>query len=257
MPITSGYTAICAKTKFQLSENDILLIAPGELHELFAPPNGIRLILQFDSWLIRSIQGFNSVMPLLDNLHLITKENSPDIHPTLQHLMLDIRDEFVAKEALNGALIYAKIIELYVLLARKSMKAETLFPDIKIEKQKDYIDRFYKVFDYINEHYSEDISLDAIAEVAGFSKFHFSRLFKQFTEQSFYDYLNHKRIKEAEALLLKPSLSITEISMLSGYSSISTFNRVFKSFKECTPSEFKALYSRTDSYKGNSQFPTQ
>ena len=90
----------------------------------------------------------------------------------------------------------------------------------------------------------EDISLDTIADVAGFSKFHFSRLFKQFTNISFYDYLNQRRVKEAEKLLLNPNLSITEVAMRSGFSSISTFNRVFKSFKECTPTEFKNLYQQ-------------
>lgn len=243
MPITNGYTAVCAKSKFHLKEGDILMISPGELHELIAPSTGKRLILQFNPWLIRSLRGFNNVMPLLDNNRLITKENSAEIHTKLQQLILEIIDEFMAQEALNEAAIYAKLIELYVLLARKSIKTENLFPAVKVHKQKEYIDKFYTVFEYINKHYNENITLDTIADVAGFSKFHFSRLFRQFTEQSFYDYLNQKRIKEAEALLLNPSLSITEISMQAGFASISTFNRVFKSFKECTPSEFKTLYN--------------
>lgn len=243
MPIENGYSAICTKTTFQLAPYDILLIPPGELHELIAPKSGLRLILQFDSSLIRSIRGFTGAMPLLDNLRLVTKDNSPEIHNKMKQLMLDIQSEYVGQQTLCGAAIYANIIELYVLLARKSMNTENIFPDVKIRKQKEYVEKFYTVFEYINAHYNEDISLDMIADVAGFSKFHFSRLFKQFTEQSFYDYLNQKRVKEAEALLLNPGLSITEISMLSGFSSISTFNRVFKSIKECTPSEFKALYN--------------
>ena len=97
----------------------------------------------------------------------------------------------------------------------------------------------------------EDISLDTIADVAGFSKFHFSRLFKQFTNISFYDYLNQRRVKEAEKLLLNPNLSITEVAMRSGFSSISTFNRVFKSFKECTPTEFKNLYQQRNRVKNS------
>lgn len=242
MPLDNIYTGVCGKNTFRLNENDILIIPAGELHELIAPPTGLRLILQFDSSLIRSIHGFSSLMALFGNPKLITKTNSPDIHAKLQEIMLEIRDEFVSLEPLNTVAIYAKIIEFYVKIARKSIKADNLFPDVKIRTQQEYVDKFYVVFEYLNTHYNENITLDSIAEVAGFSKFHFSRLFKQFTDQSFNDYLNQKRIKESESLLLKPGLSIADIAKMTGFTSMSTFNRVFRSFKGCTPTEFKILY---------------
>ena len=100
---------------------------------------------------------------------------------------------------------------------------------------------------YIDEtcNINGDISLEEVAAQIGFSKFHFSRLFRQFTDTSFYDYLCARRIKAAEALLLDPNLPITEIALQSGFASISTFNRVFKKFKECTPTEFKEFYKDT------------
>jgi AraC-like DNA-binding protein len=133
---------------------------------------------------------------------------------------------------------------MLVLTGRKYMNTENLFPDVKLNKQREYIEKFNAIFEYIGNNYTEDISLDTIADVAGFSKFHFSRLFKQFTDISFYDYLNQRRVKEAEKLLLDPHLTITEVAMRAGFSSIATFNRVFKNFKECTPTEFKNLYRR-------------
>lgn len=122
------------------------------------------------------------------------------------------------------------------------MDADTLFPTVRASKQKEYIEKFNMIFDYIDKNYTEDLSLDTVSSVAGFSKFHFSRLFKQFTDISFYDYLNQRRVRAAENLLLDPDIPITVIALQSGFSSISTFNRVFKCFKECTPSEFKELY---------------
>ena len=112
----------------------------------------------------------------------------------------------------------------------------------EIKEQKEYIEKFDLIFEYIHTHYTKNISLDTIAGIAGFSKFHFSRLFKQFTNMSFYDYLNKERIQVAETLLLNHKLSITEVAFQSGFSSIATFNRVFKKFKNCTPTEFRTLY---------------
>ena len=77
--------------------------------------------------------------------------------------------------------------------------------------------------------------------MAGYSKYHFSRLFSEYTKETFCDYLNLRRIKAAEELLLNDSLSVTEIAMQSGFSSIATFNRLFRSLKGCSPSEYRKL----------------
>ena len=134
------------------------------------------------------------------------------------------------------------IIQMFVLAGRSCIGSSNLFADIRTSRQKEYIDKFNKVFQYVDQNYTEEISLETAAKIAGFSKFHFSRLFKQFTDTSFYDCLNLRRVQAAEHLLPIPGLPITEIALQCGFSSISTFNRVFKSFKKCTPSEFRELY---------------
>lgn len=244
MPIENIYTIIIGKVSYLLQERDILIIPPGELHELIAPEWGVRRILLFDFSLISNLRGLSNILTVLNQPRLINASTAPDIHQPLQYLFDEIASEYSGKNSLREAAIYALIIQMFVLTGRKYMSTENLFPDVKLNKQKEYIEKFNLIFEYINSNYMEDISLDTIADVAGFSKFHFSRLFKQFTDMSFYDYLNQRRVKEAEKLLLDPNLSITDVAMRSGFSSISTFNRVFKGFKECTPTEFKNLYRR-------------
>ena len=55
---------------------------------------------------------------------------------------------------------------------------------------------------YINQHYQEALSLEEVAEFSGFSKFHFTRIFKQCMNLTFYEYLNQKRISKAEKYVL-------------------------------------------------------
>lgn len=99
---------------------------------------------------------------------------------------------------------------------------------------------------YINQHYQEQLSLEEVAEVSGFSRFHFTRIFKQCMDMTFYEYLNQIRISNAEELLSTTTQSITEIAMNSGFSSISAFNRTFKSLKGCAPSVYR---SKWDSFQ--------
>ena len=94
----------------------------------------------------------------------------------------------------------------------------------------------------VDTHCTEDITLDEISKIAGFSKYHFTRLFKQFTNNTFYKYLNQKRIELALTLLADPNISVTETAMQSGFANPSTFIRVFKAEKGCTPTEFRKMF---------------
>lgn len=241
MPIINIYTVNISKITYTLQEGDILVIPAGELHELIAPKSGMRRILLFDYSVISNLKGIN-IFTVLNQPRLITSKTAPDIYNDIAKIYDEITEEYQSNRTLKEAAIYSLIIKMFVVMGRKYMNTEHIFPAVKLNKQKEYIEKFNLIFDYINENFTEDITLDVIADVAGFSKFHFSRLFKQFTDMSFYDYLNQRRVKEAEKLLLNPNLTITEVAMRSGFSSISTFNRVFKHFKECTPTEFKKLY---------------
>ena len=84
---------------------------------------------------------------------------------------------------------------------------------------------FLSICEYIDAHCTEDITLDEIAKIAGFSKYHFTRLFKQFTNNTFYKYLNQKRIELALTFLADPNISVTEAAMQSGFTNPSTFIR--------------------------------
>lgn len=78
--------------------------------------------------------------------------------------------------------------------------------------------------------------------LSGFSKFYFSRLFKQFTDVSFYKYVNQKRIEKAAEMLTEPNISITNVALSCGFESLSSFIRMFKIVKGCTPTEFRNMY---------------
>lgn len=243
MPTEGTYSVNVNGIPFYLQTNDILFVSIGELHEMTRPSKGSRMILQFDFSLINNLKDFNSSISILQSIKLISKDTDPDIHNQIIALMADIRNEHASKNEFKNAIMYSKLLQIYVLIARKYMNMSNIFPDITLSKQQEYIAKFTQIFSYINNNFTDDLTLDTLADHAGFSKFHFSRLFKQFTNKTLYDYINQKRISEAEMLLINPNLSITEVSLQSGFNSLSTFNRVFKSYKNCTPTEFKNLYN--------------
>jgi AraC-like DNA-binding protein len=243
MPIKNIYTIAINDEKHTLNPRDIILVSSGELHELFSPEDGERIILQIDYYLLNQINGLDSTLYIFQPYVIITEKANKKDHDILETILLDITEEYFSDSPLKEAYIYSRIIHFMVILCRSCMKTRTTLPNTKINKQHEYIEKFLNICNYISEHCTEGITLDDAASIAGFSKFHFSRLFKQFTGMSFTNYLNKHRIMHAERLLIDPNLSITEAAMRSGFVSLATFNRLFKTYKKCTPTEFKNLHN--------------
>lgn len=245
MPYENIYTVEIGNDKIVLSEGDIIIIPPGELHTLIAPESGSRMIMQIDYSLMCNLKGMDSLLHTLHPYVVIRKSNNDELRDelaeTLRDYMLEIESEYFGKAQYHEARIYSLMISFFVDLGRETSNQERQFGNFTTNKQHEYVQKFMNVCNYINEHCTEDVTVDELADIAGFSKFHFARLFKQFTNVSYYDYLTRKRIEHAETLLITPDVSITEVAMQSGFNSLSTFNRVFKNLKNCTPSEYKGL----------------
>lgn len=112
------------------------------------------------------------------------------------------------------------MIEIFVFLGRNEIWGTRQKKYGNCEQsgeEKEYMENIMSACNYINQHYNEQLSLENIAEISGFSKFHFTRIFKQCMGMTFYEYLNQKRISKAEELLSTTSQSITEIAMNSGF----------------------------------------
>lgn len=240
MPLKNTYEITCKNETFVLQEGDLLFINSGVIHSLSAI-KGERLIFQADYSLLHNVADIESVLSNIPSALLVTAENAPDIHGRIHELMLDIQREYNSDSILTSTAIYMKLLEMFVLIGRK-YTGEGMKADVTYSKQKDYTAKFIYVCQYIQEHCTENLSLDNAAALVGFSKYHFARLFKDFTGSSFYKYLNQKRIAHAEKLLVDPEISISEVALQSGFSGLSTFIRMFKIIKGCTPTEFRNLY---------------
>ncbi|WP_293293977.1 AraC family transcriptional regulator [Allomuricauda sp.] len=103
--------------------------------------------------------------------------------------------------------------------------------------------RMGKVYDYAMEKYGENITLEEIAETANMTKNAFCRYFKKRTNKTFFQFLIEIRIENACKLMLKqPELSIGTIAEQCGFNNIANFNRKFKTYKHCTPTQYRAQF---------------
>jgi AraC-like DNA-binding protein len=251
MPTKGSYEVQLRDKTYLLKENDILFIPSMDLHAINVPPKsekGRRIILMFEPTILFSLTDLSEAVAGLYNMNYITPEKMPDIHRDIQLLITECFNEHKNGDLYKNIAIYTKIIEMFVLLARYQNSGKfPRIPDMNQGKRQDYIIRLNAVFEYINNNLSKPLTLEAAAKVANFSKFHFERVFKLYTNMSFYQFVEYKRITKSETILLNPKLSITDVAMHSGFHSVSAFNRAFKKIKLCTPSEYrKNIFIRRD-----------
>ena len=102
--------------------------------------------------------------------------------------------------------------------------------------------RLNRVIDYISENYTNDISLEEIADVAAMTPNSFCRFFKSRTNKTAFQFINEYRISKACQMLVEGEVSISKICFEAGFNSFSSFNRTFKKFKSISPGEFKEKY---------------
>jgi AraC-like DNA-binding protein len=151
--------------------------------------------------------------------------------PRLLRLCEHIFDEAVeaapgrdlALDSLTGALA----VELLRTDVPRTPVSDTRPADLRIRRALAYIDASF----------AQPLSLDAIAKVAGMSRFHFGRMFEAQVGKSPYRYLVDLRIERAAALLRTGKVSVTEAALSVGWNDLGRFGRAFRARFGVTPSE--------------------
>jgi AraC-like DNA-binding protein len=234
--------------RVHMERGDILWLPAGVLHSISNPANnGSRLIILFDPLILSSFTELSSILSMLSPYYLVSAKDpeAGEIHSILQEIASEILVFQLEDAKFKDVLISAKIIEFAAQLSSAVLEYKLSPKRTKEAQEKDlpqaHLAGIYHICEYMRQHSHEDLTLDHLADKSGFSKYYFSRLFKNFTGMSFIDYLNNIRIEEFEKLILNPEATITDTAFAVGFNSISSFHRVFKKKKGLSPSDYLNL----------------
>ena len=231
-------------TVYDGHQGDILIINSRMAHGFCSSePGNRRTIFQFGLELLdrypddHQYRDFQKLV--FDRKIFISREADHDLHQKLEQLLLSIRHEYYQKEDGFHLAIKSNLYKLALIYLR-DLPAQT---PIKKELEKhNYNDQILdRVLAFIHSNLGNpEINLEHVACTAALSKFYFTRFFKAKTGQTFHTYLSQIRINRAKEYLTDSDLPITEISYLCGFSSIKTFNRIFKTIAGIAPSAYRS-----------------
>lgn len=217
---------------FGVEKGDFVFVAKGILHRTDSGEcrKNSRILLNFPD---RVFDGDARQLYLeLCKYPIICVPKDKEIE--LEEQFLKIEREYKNKEMYHELLIHSYILELLAQLCRYRCERK------KVIRDSDQI--IYEITAYIGDNYSQDISLQKISRQFAISESYLSRKFKAVTGIGLNRYITFVRISNAEKLLQKGRVSVTEVARSCGYNDSNYFSAVFQKVKGVTP--FQMLRGR-------------
>ena len=221
--VTSGVLEIrMDDTVYYAGENETVVVNSSVMHDLSSAKESA----EYDCLIIDKSfceqYGF-----YIDETHIeeiVNEYQLCDINNKIKYLWTE-------KPAYYEADVVASLLNILTVLFRNHISQKENFnKNTGVAMVKDGVK-------WIGKHFKEQIAVDDVAEHVGYSKYYFSRCFKEVTGCTVNEYVNRVRINYAYKKLREGSMSVGEVSFVCGFSDISYFTKIFKKYTGILPSK--------------------
>lgn len=228
---------------YTLTPGDIVFAWTGELHEIISNKDRQLLALQFPGSTISELQEFVPFLNAFRSIHKVDHLTEPELARDILAYMEQLLKIKLAKQTFAGVEMRICLYQMFITFGQyvKNLNQQAISNVSNCSPQT--MEKMNQACIYINEHCEQPLTLDHIANQFGFSIYYFSRVFKAATSFNFTEYLTFQRVKRAQLLLAESDLNITEIAFQAGFKSISSFNRAFRQFRGCSPSDYRKYHA--------------
>ncbi len=223
---------------FLLNKDDILIIRPGEMHSTYSITDigcSIMVLLFYPNCL--NFDNYNSSFSKYLNLFVSKMSGYTNIYkPTLYkdelvRIISKMNEEYTLKKNGYNLILKGLVYEFLGYLQRvNSFYLQT-------NNNHNHYSKIIEACNFIENNYTEYITLKDISAKIGYSQEYFSALFKEYTGYNFKHFVDYVRISEADKLLKYEDISITAVSEKLNYPNISSFSRTYKRVKGYPPSK--------------------
>ena len=225
---------------FNLADGNVLFVWPGETFEIVSVPKKGGLALQFASSTITECDDICAYYHYLNTVRLLD-DSLPELRDHVTSCLLHAYNCTENQELFYETLVRIDIQRILIEVAAKARENSLAAQNIELV-HRNAGSKMEKACSYIIANCDKRVTQAEVSEAVGISTFYFSRLFRQYSGQSFNDFLNEHRIQKALMLLSNRRISIRDVAVSSGFQSISNFNKVFKKHVGVSPNEYRRIH---------------
>lgn len=223
---------------YQLDPGEVIIIGDSELHRDRSSKVLDYIVLQFDleqffdHSSIPYMRYFSETHTPLSKANYIFRENE-EIKKQTAACIEGILEEVKRKDTGYELAVSILIKQILLLLLRGDTRKMLVEQD-NFEKI-----RLKPVLDYVENHLNDRIQVEEVCKIANMSYYYFVKYFKKTIGLSFTEYVNYRKVKWAERILLTKDLSISEVGEKIGMPNMAHFYKMFKKYNDCSPKQFQ------------------
>ncbi|MNI00103.1 Bifunctional transcriptional activator/DNA repair enzyme AdaA [compost metagenome] len=252
LAVIEGYLGVQTKHEYRiLGPGDVMILGNSQLHRTHKHQEEplryivfqVDLTQHYDHSTMPYLQSFSELTQPLGRMNYIFNEQM-EARKEAYTLIMDIFIESQTRTRGYEISISSSIKRILLLLIRNDTRYL-----LKVSEENG-LARLRPALDYVDAHLEQKMAVEDVCPLLNLSYHYFIKYFKKTMGLSFVEYVNYKRIKKAERLLLTRDLSIMEVSFEVGIMNIAQFYKLFKRHNQCSPKEFKQRM-RSEAVIGN------
>ncbi|MGN0351879.1 MAG: AraC family transcriptional regulator [Roseburia sp.] len=214
--------------KYSLHEGEFILVNSNELHSVHAAQPNETIVLQIPLNVFREYFTKEQFIWFSHN----KKTDDSQVFALLSEMFKQYSEKKNGYELLMQSYFY----QLEYLLVTKYRKLEVQDELLKNNKQ---LMRLSMIMGYLKEHYTDDISLEKLSELFGYSPAYLSRMFQKYAKINYKDYLQSIRFEYAVKELENTELQIGKIALNHGFPNCKAFSNLFRKKYGILPNEYR------------------
>ncbi|MDQ6418374.1 AraC family transcriptional regulator [Paenibacillus sp. LHD-117] len=227
---------------YHLGPGDLVVIGASELHRDKSAKDLDYIVLQFDleqffdHSSIPYIRYFSATHAPLSKANYIFEENAEvkaEIASCISRILEEATNKTTGYELAASILIKKILLLLLRNDTRKMLVEQDNFDKVRLKP----------VLDYVENHLTDRIQVEEVCKIANMSYYYFVKYFKKTIGLSFTEYVNYRKVKWAERILLTKDLSISEVGEKIGMPNMAHFYKMFKKYNDCSPKQFQRKMS--------------
>ena len=221
-------------TTMTFNAGDVVFISDGMLHG-GTPMNCIYDCVVFDlQMLLKDNNACSKMVQDIINHRIIINTYLSKNNKIITAVTQDLCNVLSAKAIGYEFQVQGYLYILFGEIIKNELYTKNSLDNITTER----LNSIKEVLSYISDNYTNNITLDSLAHIAGMNPKYFCRYFKSMTDRTPIDYLNYYRIECACEMLSTRDMSIREVAISCGFNDESYFIKTFNKYKNITPKQY-------------------
>lgn len=213
--------------KEKVKQDDFIIVNPNVSHTEVGEKNSTL------EYIVLGIDGLQFLNDEQQGYYDFSIHNYEDYKHEILFYLRTLVEEAQRKDDHFENICHNLLEILIINMLRRTNKSLLIEATQKVTKECKFIEQ------YINEHYTEDITLQKLSELTYLNKYYIVHSFKKYKGLSPINYMIAKRIEEAQNLLTTTTMSLSKVAEALGFSSQSYFSQIFKKEVKVTPNQYR------------------